>query len=686
MKDSFFQKANFFLFALLFFLLPLFFTPFTSELFEFNKIILLYSLTILIIGCWLGRMLLQKKIIFKRTFFDLPLLLFLFSQIIATIFSIDPHTSLFGYYSRFNGGLFSTLCYLLLYWAFVSNAQPKEVLRMINIFFASAFIVSVYGILEHFGRSFSCLMFTGSFDVSCWLQKVQERVFATFGQPNWLAAYLILFLPLTWHFYLNSKKRLLFILLSVLLFACLLFTQSRSGFLGLILSSGIFWLLTYFFFNHKKERSKLIKPFLTINLCFLALMLVFGTPFAKINNLFKAPTPSTTSQPVSEANLPSDDGGISQSSDIRKIVWKGAFKIFAHYPLFGSGVETFAYSYYTFRPIEHNLVSEWDFLYNKAHNEYLNYLATTGIFGLGTYVFFILSFGWFVFKQVKNKTFNNLQIALFSGWLSLLVTNFFGFSVVVTSFYFFLIPGLVLMINQPFKETPASKEKPNYLILAIIFLILSFSGLKSVINFWQADFAYNQGLKLGKQNQYQASLEKLYQAAKLFKKEPVYLAEIASSEANLALVLTQQDQASLAGEFTDLAQQHINQALMISPANLTLYKTKIKLLYTLSLFDPQFLDQTVETTLKAISLSPTDPKLVYNLGLLYGKQGDGNLAIETIQKAVEMKANYVDARNALAIFYQDIGENQKAIDQLQILLKLAPENKQSFEERLKQLQ
>ena len=58
----------------------------------------------------------------------------------------------------------------------------------------------------------------------------------------------------------------------------------------------------------------------------------------------------------------------------------------------------------------HNLTSEWDFLYNKAHNEYLNYLATTGLFGLGSYLLFIGVFlVWFVSRvkyQVsgKNKT------------------------------------------------------------------------------------------------------------------------------------------------------------------------------------------------------------------------------------------------------------------------------------------
>ena len=215
--DNFLQKTISWLFTALFFLVPLFFTPLNSELFEFNKIILVYAFSILIAGAWTARIILQKKLVFKRTFLDIPLVLFLVSQIISTVFSIDPHTSIFGYYSRFNGGLLSTISYLLLYWAFVSNCEIKDVFKSIKASLISAVIVSVYGIFEHFGHSFSCLFFGSGFNVSCWVQKVQERVFATLGQPNWLAAYLAALIPLTWFFVLKSRS--VFYLINSIFFA-----------------------------------------------------------------------------------------------------------------------------------------------------------------------------------------------------------------------------------------------------------------------------------------------------------------------------------------------------------------------------------------------------------------------------------------------------------------------------------
>src|SRR3990172_3048474 len=117
---------------LLFILVPLIWLPNTSELFEFNKLILTYTLTTLIIGVWAIRCILEKKFIFKRTLLDWPILIFLITQSLSLLFSIDPRTSWLGYYSRWNGGLLSLLSYSLLYWAFVSNMDSKSALNAIR--------------------------------------------------------------------------------------------------------------------------------------------------------------------------------------------------------------------------------------------------------------------------------------------------------------------------------------------------------------------------------------------------------------------------------------------------------------------------------------------------------------------------------------------------------------------------
>ena len=142
-------------FYLLFFLTPLFWSSLNHELFEFNKMFLVYAFTVTITGVWVLKMISEKVLIFKRTPLDIPLLLFLGANILSTIFSIDPHTSIWGYYSRLNGGLLSIISYLLLYWAFVSNMDFAKVKTSLKFGLASGFVISLWAILEHFGVSFS---------------------------------------------------------------------------------------------------------------------------------------------------------------------------------------------------------------------------------------------------------------------------------------------------------------------------------------------------------------------------------------------------------------------------------------------------------------------------------------------------------------------------------------------------
>jgi len=695
--DSFFKKLISIFFPILFFLVPLFFLPFNYELFEFNKIILVYFLTILITAAWVGRMISQKKFIFKHTPLEIPLVVFFLSQVLATIFSIDPHTSLFGYYSRFNGGLLSLTSYLFLYFAFVSNLEGSDVSRLIKSVFASGLIISIYGILEHFGHSFSCLMFGGKFDASCWIQDVQTRVFATLGQPNWLGAYLAILIPVAIFFFINAKtkiSRYCYLLLVTCYFACLLFTGSRSSFLGLAIS-----IVVFLGFTIKKEGfKKYLKPCLLLASSFLLLTVIFGSPISQLNQFiyyksFLAPKPLNTLKPPNPTGQGTQlEVGGTESGKIRQIVWKGAINVFKHYPIFGSGVETFAYSYYNFRPIEHNLVSEWDFLYNKAHNEYLNYLSTTGIVGLGSYLLFISFFAYLnlgsifnfkfsILKQIQNsknqldqleiRSIRNLSFALFTGWISILISNFFGFSVVLVSLWFYLIPAIVFVLNNPPPSTAPNSSKPPIVPMAFL-LLATFYLLMSIINLWRADFFYSQGLKLTKQNEYSLAYQETGKAVNLSPKEPVFLSELSSNTATLALISSLQENATTAAELAKGAIAFSDRAIKESPKNINLWKTRIKVFYTLSTFDNNYSDKAIEAAQEAIKLSPTDPKLVYNLGLLYGKIGKTEQAFSAIEKAIELKPNYEEARNALALFYEDLGQKEKAIEQLKIILQGKP--------------
>ncbi|KKQ92508.1 MAG: hypothetical protein UT58_C0008G0009 [Microgenomates group bacterium GW2011_GWC1_39_7b] len=684
------QKIIFILFAILFFFVPLVLWPYTSEVFEFNKIVLVYIFTVLIVAAWFARTVLAQKIIFRRTILDIPLLAFLASQFSSTILSIDPSTSWLGYYSRFNGGLLSTISYSLLYWAFVSNLDRKHALYTIYYILASASLASVYGVLEHFG-----------IDKALWVQDVASRVFSTLGQPNWLAAFLVALLPITWALaltrfqipqrsWLRNSRFLIHFLLSILFFWTLIFTKSRSGLLGFGVAFPIFWM-GYFWLN-RKSFLKCLSPFAIISSSLLIISLISGTQYTpNLYNFLIKTNKGLPAETLVKAGPALEVGG-TESGTIRKIVWRGAIEIWKQYPIFGTGVETFAFSYYQFRPVEHNLVSEWDFIYNKAHNEYLNLAANTGSFGLIAYLV-LVSFS--IYQMIKNLQFTiyNLQtnskfenfknenllkignwklviLGLLAGYTSLLVTNFFGFSVVPTQLQLFLFPAIAIILAKS-EEVKVKSETINTnqkVLILITLLVLSYS-LFVIGKYWYSDTLYAKGKGYNSIQRPDAAINYLVRATNMKPNQPLFHSELANSYAAMALALYNQKDINGSKKYVDLAISESDKSVTLSASMLNLKRSRFGVFVVLSTINPNHLLIAQETLIDAITFAPTDAKLYYNLGLTYARTGQPDRAIEILIKTIGLKANYRDARLAYAYLLIDKNKNTEAKEQLGYILK-----------------
>ena len=678
------------LFNILFFFVPLVLFPTTSELFEFNKMILVYILTVLIVCCWIVKSIYQRRLIFRRTILDVPLIIFIISQILSTIISLDKRTSLFGYYSRFNGGLASTVSYALLYWAFVSNMDRLKLKKTIYFLLVSAVLVSIYGVLEHFG-----------IDKNLWVQDVQFRIFSTLGQPNWLAAWLITLLQLTWSLALKPEiknlKFWLYFTLSSLFFLTLLYTKSRSGLLGIFIADLIFWPLVFLLNLKKKlwEKGKFLGQFFIFNFSFLILVSATGTPWTpSIDKLFRKQTASNIKQVT--ATAPALETGGTESGEIRKIVWKGAIDIWKHYPIFGTGVETFAFAYYRFRPVEHNLVSEWDFIYNKAHNEYLNFMATTGTLGITTYLILIGFIIWQIFLQIKKQQITNesssqefffLPIAFLAGFVSILATNFFGFSVVPVALLFFLYPAITVTINIDNNSPTEIKKISSFQKYSIFTVLLVTCYLLLIIGrYWYADILYAKGKSYNEIKNYPLARTLLLKAIRLNPREAIFYSEISQTDAEIALALySDKSKSEQSLNFVKAAIEESQKAIILSPNNVNILRNIAILFLKLSTINSKYLANAQEILIEAVKLAPTDAKLLFNLGLTYAKGGKLDLGRETLEKVIFLKSNYREARLALSLIYAKKGNKQEAKNQLEFILKNLNPNDTVAQKQLEEL-
>src|SRR5690606_14638464 len=181
--------------------------------------------------------------------------------------------------------------------------------------------------------------------------------------PNWLATYLVTVIPIGIVLLLTSSHKWQKIIAwsaIVVCYAAFWYTYSRSGWIGLM-TALIFLLPLSKHINYKKLWSWLV-------------LLVITCGIISMTSLSMATQRTATSLESGELD--------SSTGQIRLLVWQGTLDVVKQFPLFGSGPETFAYSFLPHRPTELNQTTEWNFLYNKAHNEVLHIASTLGLIGL----------------------------------------------------------------------------------------------------------------------------------------------------------------------------------------------------------------------------------------------------------------------------------------------------------------
>ncbi len=630
------QKALLAIFGAYLFLLPLVFSPYNSELFEFNKTLLTYAAAALVFGVWIWRMGQQRRFIFRPTPFFWPLIFFFLSQAISTVLSIHPYTSFWGYYSRFHQGLLSTIAYLILFWGLVSNLDRRAIQPLLRLLLAGLALSAGWGFLEHFG-----------IDKTYWIQDVQSRVFSTFGQPNWLAAalaagFFLIFCP-------NTISRRWRPWLAGLFIIVIYFTKSRSGLVGLLAGFFLFFLALVLArprkFLRELKSQRLIVGLFVITLFLLALN----------RNLFAFLKP----HPPGPAN---SHLLITPSSKIREIVWQGALTLWRRYPIFGTGSETFAYSYYWVRPVAHNLTSEWDFLYNKAHNEYLNFAANNGTVGLVCYLLFPSAFFLYLWRRRRQ----NFAPYLAASFTTILVSNFFGFSVTPVAIIFYLIPALAFLIEVNPQEATAAAIPGKHFWLGALLILFS---LWQIGNYWRADYFYARAKKDRQERHFLQALTDAQKAVRLRPHQAIYWSRLGDELAALAFLTHQaspssQNWQTFAQEATAAAQR----SLKLNPVHLNIYKEAARTYYLLASADPRYLAESRTILEAATNLAPTDAKLYYNIGRIYFIENKNDLAERYLKKAIQLKLNYEAARWELAKLYQEEKKPKLARQQLEFIL------------------
>jgi O-antigen ligase/Tfp pilus assembly protein PilF len=342
--------------------------PFVS-----GKVYLFRTLVIAAFFFWTWLMLKQKPKNIFNNILVVSAILFLLAQIFVSFFAVSPALAFFSSIERQDGVIqygFWMMYFLMLVSAFKTQKDWKI---FFSVFIAAAFAICCYG----------------------WFNSAsQDRLSGIFGNPSYLAAYLIFAIG----FCLVVFERKFFngwiqnapILLSAVFFAItLIYTQTRGAYLGVGLAVFLFCLLSVLFLRKQNKKLAIYCAVILASGIILVsgIFLAKDTAFIKSHWLFSRITEVTSFWEV---------GSIRE----RILNWQITLKAFAEKPLFGYGPENFMLAsnkYYDFR------IGKGEPWFDRAHNQPLEILATGGIVLFAFYLFFTASAFYVIFKISKSK-------------------------------------------------------------------------------------------------------------------------------------------------------------------------------------------------------------------------------------------------------------------------------------------
>ena len=134
------------------FLLPVFYLPLTNEFFEFNKLALLIVSAMLMLILWGVRVVFTKKLRIVTSKMDVALIVFFIVTVIASLFSIDKASSIYGSENKWFPSIISISALIVLYFSLSSNLESENVIKTALKFLVGGIsLSSLVAMLSYFG-------------------------------------------------------------------------------------------------------------------------------------------------------------------------------------------------------------------------------------------------------------------------------------------------------------------------------------------------------------------------------------------------------------------------------------------------------------------------------------------------------------------------------------------------------
>ncbi len=212
----------------------------------------------------------------------------------------------------------------------------------------------------------------------------------------------------------RMQKLLLYTLIIIIMGLGIIFSRSRTGIVSFIVS--LFLIILLFSWQRTRKGYRRFVLFIFVSVLFSAILI-------GINPVLK--------RFAYEAII----------SEMRPVIWKGAWLAFKDFMISGSGAGTFIYIYPLYAQHSINAIAE------HAHSDYLEFLLELGVFGFS--FLFAFFFGFWIYillrwRKKKNPFVKGLGLGYFVGAFTIFLHSITDFNLHVPSNIIYFITLLLL--------------------------------------------------------------------------------------------------------------------------------------------------------------------------------------------------------------------------------------------------
>lgn len=372
------------------------------------------TIATLIVGFYLlYRLFKNKEVKFFATPVHFTWLAFSIIALLSTINTFQDNR--FFFRQAIDIGLYLFLNVLLSFY-FSSIINKKEyIVRFLFIFVLTGLFIAINAILN-FYLGYDILLG----NVGAPFERASIK--ANIGNVIFVSNYLNMLLPIAIYFiasldfgYLNIKRlwtmylfKLVSLIAAILYFDVIVFSQTRSEYLALVIEL-ILFILVYFFYLRKKEDKiseelkkkdpKALKRLISFRKVSILIFILMAIIIVVVYNV---PTPFNNYASFKMTDRFNAMASIS-SRDERFLSWFSTIYIWKNHKILGQGIGT--YQVYGLYGISDLIEAHPEYNYGwnnfkRAHNDYFQILAETGILGLGTIILMLFLLIIYVVKNI----------------------------------------------------------------------------------------------------------------------------------------------------------------------------------------------------------------------------------------------------------------------------------------------